>query len=70
MSSQCEHQAGLTFWMLIDGEAARQRHANYTSARYHNTSSHLPDGQTLPSLNIGSIAGRGRERVLEGVEGT
>ena len=54
---------GFAFWMLMDSEAGRQGHANYTSGRYHYTCSHLPDGQTFQSLNIVSTEGKGREMV-------
>ena len=53
---------GLTFWMLMNGEVGRHRHANYTSGKYHYTS-HLSDRQTFQSLNIGSTEGGGRETV-------
>ena len=53
---------GLTFWMLMNGEVGRQRHANYTSGKYHCTS-HLSDRQTFQSLNIGRTEGGGRETV-------
>lgn len=49
----------LTIWRLMADEAGRRGHANYTSARYHYTSSHLPDGQTCQSLNTGGSIGGG-----------